>query len=73
MSKYTKFEDVYMNECLSNNNLSIIVKLQIKTLFSGRASPKTKIALHFIVNIAIFESLLFEWYSCKCLQTLYIY
>jgi hypothetical protein len=39
----------------------------------GRASPKTKITIHFIVNIAIFESLLFEGYSCKRLQSLHTY
>jgi hypothetical protein len=41
----------------------------LKRLFLGRASPKTKITVHFIVNIMIFECLLFEEYSCKRLQT----
>jgi hypothetical protein len=50
-----------------------IVKLLIKRLFLRRASPKTKITVHFIVNIMIFECLLFEGYSCKRLQTLYTY
>jgi hypothetical protein len=49
------------------------VKLLIKRLFLGRASPKTKNTAHVIVNIAIFERLLFEEYSCKSLQTLYTY
>jgi hypothetical protein len=57
----------------SNNKLSKILKLLIKILFLGCASPKTKITVHFMVNIAIYESLLFEVYSCKRLQTLYTY
>jgi hypothetical protein len=57
----------------SNNKLSKIVKLLIKRLLLGRASLKTKKTIHFIVNITIFESLLFEGYSCKRLQTLYTY
>jgi hypothetical protein len=59
------FEDVY-NEYPSNNKLSKIVKL----LINGTRVPKTKITIHFIVNITIFENLLFEGYSCKRLQTL---
>ena len=50
-----------------------MVKLLIKRLFLGRASQKQEITIHFIVNITIFESLLFEGYSCKRLQTLYTY
>ena len=63
------------NEYPSNNKLSKIVKLLIKRLFLvfGTRVPKTKITIHFIVNITIFESLLFEGYSCKRLQTLYTY
>ena len=35
-----------------NNKLSKIVKLLIKRLFLGRASPKTKITVHFIAEIS---------------------
>jgi hypothetical protein len=40
-----------LHEYPSNNKLSKIMKLLIKRLFLGRASPKTKITIHFIVNI----------------------
>ena len=62
-----------LHEYSSNNKLSKIVNLLIKRLFLRRASPKTKITVHFIVNIAIYESLLFEGYLCKRLQTPYTY
>jgi hypothetical protein len=52
----------------SNNKLSKILKLLNKRLFL-----ETKITVHFIVNIAIFESLLSEGYSYKRLQTLHTY
>ena len=48
--------------------ISMCSTLEIKTRVS-----QNKNTAHFIVNIAIFESLLFEGYSCKRLQTLYSY
>jgi hypothetical protein len=57
ISTYAKFEDV------SNNNLQLISFWKLWNYwlneFWGRASPKTKITVHFIVNIAIFESFFF--------------
>jgi hypothetical protein len=57
-----------LHEYPSNNKLSKIVKLLITRLFWGCASPKTKITVHFILNIAIFESILFQGYLCKCFK-----
>ena len=42
-----------------------------KRLFLGRASQKQNNTFHS--KYRIFESLLFEGYSCKRLQTLYTY
>jgi hypothetical protein len=49
------------------------MKLLLKRLFLGRVSQKQKLQYIPLVNITIFESLLFEEYSCKRLQTLYTY
>jgi hypothetical protein len=48
------------------------MKLQIKRLFFD-ARPKNKNYNTFHSKYRIFESLLFEGYSCKCLQTLHTY
>ena len=54
------------------------MKLLIKRFFVDARPKKQKYSIfhsknkntvYFIVNIAIFESLLFEGYSCKHLQT----
>jgi hypothetical protein len=54
--------------------LSSVYKIPMcSTLEIKTRVPQNKNTAHFIVNIAIFESLLFEGYSCKRLQTLYSY
>jgi hypothetical protein len=71
ISKYTKFEDVYMNtlRIISFRKSDIYYEMYCN-FCSWDARPKNNL---LISNFIIFESLLFEGYSCKCLQTFYAY
>jgi hypothetical protein len=60
------FEDVNMN---IHENRDIYYKMYCNLCFWD-ARPKKNL---LISNFTIFESLLFEGYSCKRLQTLYTY
>jgi hypothetical protein len=69
----SKLVSIQSLKTFSNNKLSKIAIFAMKCtviFVLGDARPKNSLV---ISNFTIFESLLFEGYSCKRLQTLYSY